>query len=415
MNDAGATPPAVLARTAARHSLGWLVAANLVGVWLALGLLWPAAGDAIAPLTYGRWVPLHLDWQLYGWTALPVVGVLLAWFLDERDAAAARVAFAAWSVALALGGLSWLAGRTSGKLFLDWSGLARPLLPAALLVLWGVLGRALWRRWFEFGPRERWARFALLAALLPVPHVLFWSMGREVYPAVNPDSGGATGAALLGSTLGIVTIFLLLPALLRVPPRPGQFSVIRKVAWGALAASWVVFAGIDHGHASHHAGAQIVALGLLLAWVPLLAVFWRAHAWSDAARPWLRAAVAWWALLVLSGWIDFLPGVSEAQKFTHGLVAHAHLAMAGLVTAVNAVMLTTLRGRAAPRGVFALWQAGCVVHIAALLGLGIVEQERAADLFRSEAWTQAVFALRLLGGAAMLAASWRWWQEELFP
>ena len=413
MNGAGAPPPAALVRATARHSLGWLVAANFVGVWLALVLLWPALGDLVAPLTYGRWVPLHLDWQLYGWTALPVVGVLLAWFVDERDAGGARVAFGAWTVALALGGVSWLAGRTSGKLFLDWTGLARPLLPAAMLVLWGVLGRALWRRWFEWTPRERWARFALLALLAPVPHVLFWSMGREVYPAVNPDSGGATGAALLGSTLGIVTIFLLLPALLHVPARSAQFYVIRKIAWGAWAVSWGVFAVVDHGHATHHALSQIAALGVLLAWVPLLAWFWLAHAWSDAAWPWLRAGIAWWALLVLSGWVDFLPGVSESQKFTHGLVAHAHLAMAGLVTAVNAVMLTTLRGRAAPRGVFALWQAGCVVHLVVLAALGAVEQERAADLFRSEAWTQAVFALRLLGGAAMAAASAWWLKEEL--
>lgn len=71
-----------------RHSLGWLVAANLVGLLLAVFLLWPGLNDLLAPLTYGRWVPLHLDWQLYGWCSLPLVGVLFHYYLPEDDRAA---------------------------------------------------------------------------------------------------------------------------------------------------------------------------------------------------------------------------------------------------------------------------------------------------------------------------------------
>ena len=106
-------------RTVALHSLGWLVAANLVGVWLAVVILWPAVGDAIAPLTYGRWVPLHLDWQLYGWCALPLVGGLLAWCLDPHHPQVGRhvhLALGAWSLALVLGEVAWLGGTTSGRL-----------------------------------------------------------------------------------------------------------------------------------------------------------------------------------------------------------------------------------------------------------------------------------------------------------
>lgn len=409
MTSAGELAPADLARSVARHSLGWLVAANLVGVWLALVLLWPAAGDALAPLTYGRWAPLHLDWQLYGWTSLPIVGALLAWFAVDERLAGARTALRLWSLALALGGASWLAGETSGKLFLDWTGWARPLLPAAMLVLWGVLARATARRWSALAVRERLARGAVLALLLPVPGALYWSMGREVYPAINPDSGGATGAALLGSTLGIVTVFLLVPVLLRAPLTNAARRP-RGIA-AALAVNWLVFAAIDHGNVSHHMVAAIVSLGSLLAWIPFLAWHWRAYAWSDAARPWLHAALVWWALLVASGWVSFLPSVSEALKFTHGLVAHAHLAMAGLVTSVNGAMLTTLARRAAPTGVFATWQTGCAVLVAALLALGSVESAHEAELFRSENWTQALLALRLAAGAAMTFASIRWLRD----
>lgn len=394
------------ARTVALHSLGWLLAANLVGIWLAVCLLWPAVGDRLAPLTFGRWVPLHLDWQLYGWCALPLVGALLAWCLDAQHPQVerhARVALGVWSLALALGGIAWLGGTTSGKLFQDWHGWTRPLLPAAMHVLWALLAAHTWWRRKRLTAAGRLWRGGLLVLLLVVPSALYWSGGREVYPAVNPDSGGATGAALLGSTLGIVTIYLVLPMFLGLTwrRRPGF------LVW-AMIASWVVFAVIDRGDVSHHAAVPIAALGLLLVWIPLLPIGWARFAWPRAAGPWLWAAAAWWALLVLSGWVTFLPGVSEALKFTHGLVAHAHLAMAGFVTSVNGAIMIVLTGRVAPRGVFWLWQGGCGIFVLVMLVLGGLEAERAGELFRSEAWTQALFAVRLGAGVAMTVASGRW-------
>jgi cytochrome c oxidase cbb3-type subunit I len=398
-----------IAGVAVRHSLFWLVAANAVGLWLAADLVWPALGDLAAPLTYGRWMPLHLNWQLYGWCALPLVAALLHWLLDDRHphaVAHARVALGAWSAALALGGVSWLAGRTSGKLFLDWHGPARGLLPAAMMVLWTLLAAHTWWRRGELGRGGLALRTGLLAGLFVVPPVMFLASERYYYPAVNPDSGGATGAALLGSTLGIVTLFGLLPVMLgrrRAAPA-GWF-------WVALAASWGMFAGMKHGSVSHHLPDQIIGLGLLLAWVPLLGLYWRGFDWPAGARPWLGAAFAWWLLLVVSGWLTFLPDWSERLKFTNGLVAHAHLAMAGLVTGVNAVILHTLGGGLTRRGAFWLWQAGCAAQVALLLVLGWSEAGHAGELFRSEAWTQAIYAGRLAAGLAMAAASVLWLKE----
>lgn len=415
----GGTVPADLARLVQRHAFGWLVAANAVGVWLAAVLLWPPLGDVAAPLTYGRWMPLHLDWQLYGWCALPLVGVLLAWCLEERHPHAiahARVALGAWSLALAAGGVAWLGGQTSGKLFLDWHGWTRLVLPVAMLVLWTVLAaHAIWSRQ-RLRAGERVLRAALLTGLLAVPPLLYWAAGRDVYPAVNPDSGGATGAALLGSTLGVVSIFGLLPVMLRVPRAPASRRawVSRSgFFWGFLALSVGAYASIDHGNASHHTSSQIVSLGLLLAWVPVVWLYGRGFTWGESARPWLHAAAGWWLLLVSTGWLTFLPGVSERLKFTDGLVAHAHLAMAGLVTSVNGAILHTLaRGRLrTSRGSFWLWQGGCAVHVLALLILGALEGEFAGALFRSAGWTQAIFAVRLAAGAAMGLASVQWLLE----
>lgn len=425
----------------ARHALGWLVAANAVGVLLAAELVWPALGDVLAPLTYGRWMPLHMNWQLYGWCSLPLTGVLLAWCVDARHPQArthVRVALGAWSLALGLGGVAWLGGVTSGKLFLDWAGWARGALSAAMVVLWTVCAAHAWWRRGEPGQRAAGIlRGVFLAALLFVPGLLYWAAGREVYPSVNPDSGGATGASLLGSTLGIVIIFGLLPVMLRVPARKNEKSkchligdtlagtaheaesgichligdnLVRGTAWywWALAGSFGVFGVIERGNASHHAWGQILGLGMLLMWVPLAWVYFRRFEWEASAGRWLGAAFGWWLVLVVTGFLTFLPGLSERLKFTNGLVAHAHLAMAGLVTAVNFAVLRQLAPKTEPRGNFWGWQIACAVHVGALMMLGWCEAENAGDLFRSEGWTQGLYATRLAAGAVMLAVSVRW-------
>lgn len=402
---------ATLARLVRGHALGWLVAANAVGAWLAVLLVWPGAGAWTGAVGYGRWMPVHMNWQLYGWCALPLVGALLAGCLHAGHAAAkahARVVLGGWTLALALGGAAWLGGVTSGKLFLDWAGWARPVLAVAMSLLWTVLAAHLWWRRAE-ARTGRWRVAAgLVAGLGVVPAMMYWVAGREVFPTVNPDSGGATGASLLGSTLGIVCVFGLLPCLLGMRRSEGARTAW---FWWALAGSLAVFGVIDRGNASHHEIGQIAGLGLLLVWVPLLWIYGYAWRWSAGSRRWMAAAGVWWGVLVASGWATFLPGVSEAWKFTHALVGHAHLALAGLVTAVNFVVLNELDPSrpAGGRGVFWWWQGGCVAHVALMLGLGAVEAERAAELFYGAGWTRAIFAARLAAGLAMLAASvWAW-------
>jgi len=395
-----------LGRLVARHSLGWLVAANLVGLWLAALLVWPDLGTVVSPFTYGRWIPLHLDWMLYGWCALPVVGVLLAWSLDAGHPAVlghARLALGLWSLALALGGVAWLDGVTSGKLFLEWHGWSRPLLPGAMLVLWTVLGAHAWWRWPRLNAGERTLRAVLLGALLPVPPLLYWASSRTVYPSVNPDSGGATGAALLGSTLGIITILGLLPLLLGLNSRQH-----RRWFWPTLAVSWLAYALIDHAHTSHHDGWQISGLAILLCWIPGLFVYWRGQNWSVAGRPWLNAALAWWALLVVSGWALFLPGVSERMKFTSGLVAHSHLAMAGMVTSVGGLILAQLTELPVKRRWFLLWQVGCGLQVVALTVLGWQESLDPAASYRGEYWPVLLLSVRLGAGAIMTLSSINW-------
>ena len=394
----------------ARHALGWLAAGNAVGVLLAALLVWPALNAPLGPLTYGRWIPLHLDWQLYGSCALPLVGVLFAWCVDARQPHAvgqARIALGVWSLVLVLGGLAWLSGVSSGKLFLEWHGWARPLLPVAMLFLWSLLAAHVWWRRAELSRGGGAARILALLVLLVVPIALQWAAGRDVYPSVNPDSGGATGARLLASTLGIVAIYGLIAEVLGISRKDRRLWY-----WGYWLLSGLVCVAIEHGHASHHETAQVIGLATLLGWLPLVWIYFRGGHGEPTARRWWGAAFGWWVALVLSGLWTFLPGLSERLKYTNAMVGHAHLAMAGLVTCANLAVLVELRGVNAPRH-FWLWQGAGIVQVAVLLALGWFEAGQLGDLFLAAPWTQAIYVVRLMTGVTLLLVSLSWWWEVL--
>ena len=414
-----------LQRSVRRHALGWLVAANGVGLWLAALLLWPELNDLTAPLTYGRWMPLHLDWQLYGWCALPLVGALFRFYFTDSSLTtrAGRIGLWAWTLALAYAGLTWLAGGASGKLFLSFAGSARVVWPVALLVLWAVI---MWG-WckVERGFRSRSSRAlgdAFLLLLFAVPFLLYWASGLTVYSVVNPDSGGATGASLLGSTLALVALFGALPHLLRLEKTGND-----RFFWPALILSFACYAGMQHSNVSHHELGQIAGMGLLLAWIPAMVVYARTYRWTDNSRRWLTAAFVWWLSLVLTGFLTFLPGWSERLKFTNALVAHSHLAMAGVVTSLHVAILLNLdfSGSAPPPGrqeftvygwSFWVWQAGCGVHIAALFFLGWQEGVEPALLYVRGGLADWCYGLRFMAGVVMFAASlnwlWRAWKND---
>ena len=407
------------ARSLARHALGWLVAANAVGVLLAVLLLWPEGNTLFAPFTYGRWMPLHLDWQLYGWCALPLVGALLAGYADPADESAsgcsARLALRIWSLALLLGGVSWLGGTVSGKLFLDWAGWARPLLPLAMGALWWTLAASLAPQWAHLPGGRKALLTSLLAVLAAVPFILYHTTGPDGFPAVNPDSGGATGNSLLGSTLGVIAIGGLLPVLLRRPrmETPGRWARLAPWFWPALLLSFGWFGLRPHGDVSHHDAGEILSLALLFAWIPLTFAHFSSFAWPAAAGRWLRASAGWWLALVVSGWLMFLPGVAELAKFTHGLVAHSHLAMGGMASSVAGAVLATL-GRAPGRDSagFWWWQGACVGHVLTLLLIGVFESADQTWLWSGGTRVTALFAVRLFCGLIQLGVSVHWLHQE---
>jgi cytochrome c oxidase cbb3-type subunit 1 len=380
------------------HALAWLTVACGVGLLMSLLLLFPGLNSALGPLTYGRWMPLHLDLVLYGWLALPLVALLLRAYRPPDCLAA--IAVQVWSGSLVAGAASWLMGRTTGKAFLDWQGIARLVFLADLAFLAAVLAAGLARR-------RSWGLAALWVGLLGVAATMASATCTHTYPPVNPATGGPTGASLLGSTLAVVAIFLGTPLILglaRHSPsgRGGMGSIL---AFGVHSA---FFACVGLGDQTHREPLQIAAVASLLVWAWLLPRWLGRFDWPEGSRPWLFAFLAWGGALLASAVPMFLPGLLDRIKFTNALVGHAHLAMAGMTTSFAALLLTVLGGDLADRASFVLWHAGNAAHVAALAGAGALEAADPGIVFRGDPAITVLYVVRALAGAAMVTAAARW-------
>jgi cytochrome c oxidase cbb3-type subunit 1 len=402
---------------AMRFSFGWLVAANLVGCLMAILLIRPEWGQFLGVLTYGRWMPLHMEWHLYGWCSLPLVGLFLREFVsgDSGGIGDVRLALVIWSIGLFAGGIAFLVGISSGKLFLGWHGWTRAFFPLCLCIVWSILATNWLRSLKDCGAgKTRMAfRAVLLLALACVPLALYMSASRNIYPPVNPRSGGATGHSLLVSSLGIVFLFGLVPYILGRRRRASQWF---PAFWSLLGFSFLVYLFIQHGSVANTATDQIAGLGILLIMVPALIGYIRLWEWPAGAGPWLAAFLFWWGLLTLNGWITFLPGILGTLKFTNALVAHAHLAMAGMITALNFLILSALAEREgdSPGSVFGgripfiVWNGACILMVCVLFIQGIREGRDPGALFGKDALTSLIYFIRAGSGLLMLGASVAW-------
>lgn len=400
---------------AAWHSLGWLLAGNLIGVWLAVLLLFPNAGRWQGSWSYGRWTPAHLNFQLYGWMALPLVAWAMRIYRADRAPIAiwSRAALLLWSLALTIGAVSWLSGTTSGKLFLDWSGFARIFFTLTILFHWCTLAVAYRRAWREPGNRPlaiRAIKLVGLALLLLVPFVLYIASSPVIYPAVNPDTGGPTGASQLESTLIIVLMLLLLPYGLTGRKPAGRQWV--SACWLILAAEALLCLGLGRADVSHHRPVQYLSLASLMVWIPLLPAYFHAFEWPRTTRPWRIATLAWWAVLVPTGCFFFLPGILDRLKFTDGLVGHSILAMAGFVSSLLILILGVLLGENAEifniRWAFVAWHGSVLAYVVLFLFAGWCEGADPAFTIVPGPARNILYVVRLILGLTMTAASAEW-------
>lgn len=395
--------------TAFRHALGWLVFGNAVGLYLSLLLVFPNL--QLVQWTYGRWVPVHLNVQLYGWTSLPLVAWLFSIYQVDSSKARrwASAAVWAWTAALALGVFYWLEGMTSGKIFLDWKGGALWGFIAAQVMLWLVLAAA-WREnsgsWSRF---RKHASLAGLSGLALVPVSLAFAASPSVYPPVDRTTGGPTGSSLLGSTLFVVGLMLLLPRVAAVSRRKNKSRGI----WIFFVLSWLVFGVTEALGGTHFDALQTGAMLMLLPWAWWMPRDWAAFEWPEGSKVWRGAMLGWWGLLVVSGLLMYQPGVLDHLKFTQGLVAHTHLAMAGFTTSFCALLLVLLSGRRIG-GVWSvtLWHTAALGMVVTLALMGWKEGDGPSWMLEQAAWREWGLVMRAACGFLMLWVSVIWWMER---
>ena len=403
MHAPGTSPTGV--ETATRHALGWLVFGNSVGLFLAILLVEPQwqLGD----LSYGRWVPLHLNSQLYGWTALPLVAWLLQ--LYEVDASKFRswgpAAVWAWTAALSFACLLWLKGESSGKIFLDWRAGSLQAFVVALVILWAVLFASWWDRASEWSRMRVRVALAGLVVLAMVPLMMVMASSPKTYPPVDPTTGGPLGSSLMGSTLLVVVLMLMLP---RTTGIKGRGTAISGTWWFFVFAL-VVFGLAEAKGGGHYDWWQIGAMLIELPWIGLIIYDWAGFQWPECARVWRKPVLFWWTLLSLTAVGMYFPGILDHIKFTQGLVAHSHLAMAAFTTSFCALILSVITGRSigsarTVRG----WNLTVFIMLMTLATLGWCEGQNAEWMIVPATWRQAGMFIRAVCGAYMLAASASW-------
>jgi cytochrome c oxidase cbb3-type subunit 1 len=408
-----ACPQAVA--SAAWHALFWLVFANAVGVLIAILLLFPSLNRMLGEWTYGRWIMVHMNLELYGWASLPLAGFLFKVYSADRGPAAnwCRPALWVWSAALGLGTYSWLSGHSSGKLFLDWSGYARIFFPLAMIALWLLLLSAFVREWSSADKQTlvaRGAKILGLVLLLIVPIVLYIASSPGLYPAINPDTGGPTGASQLESSLIIVAILLLLP--FGLTRRTDMRSKAVPIAWAVMIAEFLLCLALGRSDISHHRPAQFLSLASLLVWIPLTPAYYAAFKWNANTRRWRIAFLCWWSALVLTGWVLFLPGILDHFKFTDGLVGHSLLAMAGFTSSLLIFVMTQLLGEGGwifnrTRSFYG-WNIGVLGYVLLMTVAGWREGFDPAFTIVPSVARETIYTLRLVVGLVMLAASLDW-------
>jgi cytochrome c oxidase cbb3-type subunit 1 len=384
-------------------------------VLIAILLLVPAFNRQLGEWTYGRWMMVHMNLELYGWASLPLVGFLFRVYGADRGPTASwcRPVLWVWSASLGVGALSWLSGNSSGKLFLDWSGYARVLFPVALLVLWVLLVLALVGSWSSpenANVAARTAKLAGLAVLLAVPFLIYIASGPNTYPPVNPDTGGPTGASQLESSLAIVAVVLLLPFGL-AGRKPGKSRTI-TIGWVVLIAESILCAALGRADVSHHSPVQFLSLGSLLVWLPLTPAYYAAFTWHAYTRRWRLAFLWLWGALLVTGWIFFLPGVLDHFKFTDGLVGHSFVAMAGFTSSLLIFVMVQLLGEGGwifnRTRSFYLWNGSVIAYIVLMTMAGWREGFDPTFTIVPGIARNALYTLRLVTGILMLLAALDW-------
>jgi len=146
--------------------------------------------------------------------------------------------------------------------------------------------------------------------------------------------------------------------------------------------------------------------------LPLTPAYYAAFEWHVNTRRWHVASLCWWAALVVTGWIMFLPGVLDHFKFTDGLVGHSFVAMAGFTSSLIIFVLVQLLGEGGwifnRTRSFYLWHGSVIAYIVVITLAGWREGFDPAFTIVPGTARNVLYILRLITGVLMLLAAGDW-------
>jgi cytochrome c oxidase cbb3-type subunit 1 len=118
-------------------------------------------------------------------------------------------------------------------------------------------------------------------------------------------------------------------------------------------------------------------------------------------------------LLVVTGLLMYQPGVLDRLKFTQGLVAHSHLAMAGFTTSFCALLLVLItRRRMGGAASVITWHAAALLMIVTLALMGWMEGANPSWMSAQPLWRETGLVVRAACGGLMFVVSVLWLHER---
>jgi cytochrome c oxidase cbb3-type subunit 1 len=110
----------------------------------------------------------------------------------------------------------------------------------------------------------------------------------------------------------------------------------------------------------------------------------------------------------------YFPGLLDRLKFTQGLVAHSHLAMAGFTTSFCALLLVLLTGkRMGHASTVVAWHSAALVMVVSLAVMGWREGAGPSWMLTQAGWREIGFLIRTGAGGLMLWVSMVWLRERM--
>lgn len=404
-----------LTRILTKSSLFFLLVGNLIGLLLSILLAFPDTNFLLPEVNFGRLVPVHLNFQLYGWSAIPLIGLILNLFLDKNQwiHRTASLPVFIWSLSLCIGAISWVLGYSSGKLFLEWQGFAKYVFLFNLGILWCFTAYSYFLGQFKEDTKgAKILKVVLIAILSSIPFIFYQALSPNLFPPINKISSGATGSSLLLSTLAVIFIMLILPLILKVT-RVRAINTYFVFIFFFLHAFLSKY--INLSHSTNFDKDQIIGLSSLIIWIPLIYLYYRDFKFHKCSRQWLLSCLFWGTILTLTAIYMFLPPQLIVAKFSSYLVTHVHLAMGGFISSLCMIILTSLPNTNSHLGdkkLFSLWHIGLLMHFTSTIILGYLEYQTSGILYHYPGsladGVQYDYILRIIAGTILTYCPMKW-------